>query len=80
MTVPAGYLSGNPRRRQILEVLNSRGPLPLQGVAHLIRMAPPLTQGLLEDLGSKGLVEAKGDKFHITPPGEELLKRFGRES
>ncbi len=80
MAVPAGYLSGNPRRRQALEILRSRGPLPLAGVAHLLRMPPKMAEGLLEDLKAKGLAEAAGEKFKLTADGEELLKRFGRES
>ncbi|MEM3085911.1 MAG: hypothetical protein QXT68_02065 [Halobacteria archaeon] len=79
MAVPPGYLSGNPRRRQALEVLRSRGPLPLAGMAHLLRMPPKMAEGLLEDLRGKGLVEARGERFRLTGEGEEILKRFGRE-
>ncbi len=80
MAVPAGYLSGNPRRRQALEVLRSRGPLPLTGMAHLLRMPPKMAEGLLEDLKAKGLAETAGEKFRITTDGEDILKRLGREA
>lgn len=78
--VPTGYLSGNPRRRQALEVLRSRGPLSLPGVAHLLRMPPKMAERLLDDLRSKGLAEVVGEKFQLTAEGEDLLKRFGREA
>lgn len=80
MAVPSGYLSGNPRRRQALEVLRSRGPLPMAGAAHLLRMPPKMAEGLLDDLRAKGLVEVQGEKLRLTSEGEDLLKRFGREA
>ena len=71
-----GYVLGNARRKQILEMLDKRGVMRLAAVSHLIHMAPMMTERILNELQERKLLERKDDTYRLTEEGKGVLKKI----
>ena len=70
-----GYVTGNTKRIQIIQVLG-KGKLEVGKVAKITHTPERLTIKVLEGLEEKGLVKADGKTYTLTDVGAEVESRI----
>jgi predicted transcriptional regulator len=70
-----GYILGNIKRKQVLEIFERRENLNKEAVASLVRLPPVLAERMVDELVRKGFLERKGDSYSLTSRGRSILKK-----
>jgi predicted transcriptional regulator len=66
----AGYISGNVRRKQIVDVLDKNGAETAETLGKLTRAPKLLLEKALKDMAGKGVVKKQKDKYMLTENGK----------
>lgn len=65
----AGYISGNVKRRQIVDVLDKNGSETFEALEKLTRMPKLMLERALKDMVDRGVVKKQNDKYVLTEDG-----------
>ncbi len=65
----AGYISGNVKRRQIVDVLDKNGSETLEALEKLTRTPKLMLERALKDMVDRGVVTKQKDKYVLTGDG-----------
>ena len=65
----AGYISGNVRRKQIVEVLEKNGSETFQALEKLTRTPKIMLEKVLKDMAEKGVIKKQKDRYVLTENG-----------
>ena len=72
-----GYISGNPARIKILNLISSRrGGLTVDRVRKTVRLPSVTVKNTLDEMVERGLVELKGDNYDVTELGERVAREM----
>jgi len=66
----AGFISGNVKRKQILDVLDKNESATSETLGKLTRMPRLMLEKVLKDMIEKGAVVRQGDNFTLTENGK----------
>ncbi len=69
----AGYISGNVKRRQIVDVLNKNGVETFDALGKLTRTPKSLLEKSLRDMEEKGVIKKDGDRYSLTENGVAVV-------
>lgn len=75
-----GFVLGNRQRERVIQVLGSKGSMPIEKIAKFERMTPPGIKKVLTDLAGKGLVAVEGEVWNLTEQGREVEKEIKRRA
>jgi len=65
----AGYISGNVKRRQIVDVLDKNGSETFEALEKLTRTPKLMLERALKDMVDRGVVKKQNDKYVLTEDG-----------
>jgi predicted transcriptional regulator len=65
----AGYISGNVKRRQIVDVLDKNGSETFEALEKLTRAPKLVLDKALKDMVDKGVIIKQKDKYTLTDNG-----------
>ena len=68
----AGFISGNVKRRQILDVLDKNSRKSRQDLRKITRTPDVILDKVLKDMAERGVVAKEGDCFILTETGEKV--------
>jgi len=72
-----GYVSGNPARVKILNLVSSRREgLTVEQVRKSVRMPAPTVENTLNNMEERGLLEHSGDVYTVTDTGERVAREL----
>jgi predicted transcriptional regulator len=66
----AGYISGNAKRKQIIDVLDKNGTETMEALWKLTRVPKLMLEKSLKDMAEKGVVKKQKDKYTLTENGK----------
>lgn len=64
-----GYISGNVKRRQIVDVLDKNGSETAEALGKLTRTPKLMIEKTLKDLADNGVIKKENDKYVLTERG-----------
>ncbi|GEM_PF-2561395 len=71
-----GFVLGNPKRRQVVNVLMEEGPSQVDLIRNKKRIPKKIVESIVEELEEKGIVKDSGSgKFELTDIGEKIVAR-----
>jgi len=76
----AGFISGNVKRRQILDVLDKNGSETYEALRKLTRMPKLLLDKVLKDMEEKGVLTKQNEKFILTENGKAAATILPKQS
>ncbi len=65
----AGYISGNVKRRQVVDVLEKNGSETLEALEKLTRTPKIVMDKTLKDMAERGVITKQKDKYALTSNG-----------
>jgi predicted transcriptional regulator len=65
-----GFISGNVKRKQVLDVLDKNGSATGEYIGKLTRMPRLMLEKVLKDMTEKGVIVLKDDKYTLTESGK----------
>ncbi len=65
----AGYISGNVKRRQIVDVLEKNGSETYESLEKLTRIPKIMLDKALKDMAERGAITKQKDKYALTDNG-----------
>jgi len=65
----AGYISGNVKRRQIVDVLEKNGSETFEALEKLTRIPKIMLDKALKDMAERGAITKQKDKYALTDNG-----------
>jgi predicted transcriptional regulator len=68
-----GFISGNVKRRQIVDVLDKNGAETEEALAKLTRAPRLLLEKALKEMAEKGVVKKQKDKYVLTDNGKTAV-------
>ncbi len=72
-----GFIAGNPKRRQIIEVLESDGKATLSELAKKTHSPAKIVSTMVEEMESKGLIaHDDGGVYTLTDLGVEMARKI----
>jgi predicted transcriptional regulator len=66
----AGYISGNVKRRQIVDVLDKNGSETFDALEKLTRMPKIMLGKALTDMVGRGVIKEQKEKYMLTDNGK----------
>ncbi len=69
-----GFISGNVKRKQIVDVLDKNGSETGEALGKLTRVPKLLLEKALKDMAEKGVVKKQKDKYVLTDNGKAAAK------
>ena len=66
----AGYISGNVKRKQIVDVLEKNGSETFEVLEKLTRTPKIMLDKALKDMAERGVVKKQKDKYTLTDGGK----------
>jgi predicted transcriptional regulator len=76
----AGFITGNVKRRQILDVLDKNGSESYEALRKLTRMPKLLLDKVLKDMEQKGVISIQNDKYVLTENGKAAAMVLPKQS
>ena len=76
----AGFISGNVKRKQVLDVLDKNGSETLVALRKLTRMPRLMLEKVLKDMMEKGVVIKQDDSFSLTENGKKAANGLPKQS
>jgi predicted transcriptional regulator len=68
----AGFISGNVKRKQVLDVLDKNGSKTFEALRKITRMPKIILEKVLKDMMDYGVVEKQNDSFTLTEHGKKV--------
>jgi predicted transcriptional regulator len=75
----AGFIMGNVKRKQILDVLDKNGSETLVALRKLTRMPKLMLEKVLNDMVERGVVIKQQDSFILTENGKKAASVLPRQ-
>ena len=69
----AGYISGNVKRRQIVDVLDKNGSETFDALEKLTRIPKIMLRKALADMVGRGVIKEQKDKYALTDNGKAAV-------
>lgn len=69
----AGYVSGNVKRKQIVDVLNKNGSETFEALGKLTRTPRNMLEKVLKDMLEKGVIKKQNDAYALTENGVAVV-------
>lgn len=66
----AGFISGNVKRKQVVDVLDKNGRASFEYIGKLTRMPRLMLEKVIKDMTEKGVITMKDDVFVLTEIGK----------
>lgn len=76
----AGFISGNVKRKQILDVLDKNGSKTFEDLRKLTRMPKIILEKVLKDMVEYGVIIKQNDSFTLTETGKKAANIYLRQS
>ena len=76
----AGFISGNVKRKQILDVLDKNGSETFVTLRKITRMPKLMLEKVLKDMAEKGVIIKQNDSFSLTENGKKAANILPRQS
>ncbi len=64
-----GYISGNPKRKQVIDVLDKNGKETAEIIAKTARIPKVMLERTLKELTEKGVIKKHKDTYVLTENG-----------
>ena len=71
-----GFIAGNPKRRQIIEILESDGKATLAELAKKTHSPAKIITTMIEEMEGKGLITHNEGMYSLTDLGLEIAKKI----
>ena len=71
-----GFIAGNPKRRQIMEILESDGKATLAELAKKTHSPAKIITTMIEEMEGKGLITHNEGMYSLTDLGVEIAKKI----
>jgi predicted transcriptional regulator len=68
----AGFISGNVKRKQVLDVLDKNGSKTFDTLRKITRMPKIILEKVLKDMTEYGVVEKQNDVYVLTEKGKKV--------
>jgi predicted transcriptional regulator len=69
----AGYISGNVKRKQVVDVLEKNGSETLETIEKTTRTPKLMLERTLKDMEDKGVLKKQKDKYALTEKGASAV-------
>jgi predicted transcriptional regulator len=69
----AGYISGNVRRRQIIDVLDKNGSETFEALEKLTRTPRLMLEKAIKDMVGRGVIKVQKDEYSLTDNGKAVV-------
>ncbi|MDV0447470.1 hypothetical protein MsAg5_13690 [Methanosarcinaceae archaeon Ag5] len=69
----AGFVNGNKMRKNVLEILNSKGAMDSKRIAKTLRCIPATMDKVISEMEENGLIAKTDDKYDLTPEGKAVM-------
>lgn len=76
----ASFISGNVKRKQILDVLNKNGSETFEALRKLTRMPKLMLEKVLKDMAEKDVIIKENDSFTLTENGKKAATVLPKQS
>ncbi len=76
----AGFISGNVKRKQILDVLDKNGSETYESLRKITRMPKLILDKALKDMTEKGAVTMQDEKYVLTENGKAAAMVLPKQS
>jgi predicted transcriptional regulator len=76
----AGFISGNVKRKQILDVLDKNDSATYETIRKLTRMPKLILDKALKDMTEKGAITMQNEKYILTETGKAAADILPRQS
>ena len=76
----AGFISGNVKRKQILDVLDKNESATYETIRKLTRMPKLILDKALKDMTEKGAITMKNESYILTESGKAAANSLPRQS
>ena len=76
----AGFISGNVKRKQILDVLDKNGSGTYESIRKHTRMPKLLLDKALKDMSEKGAITLQGESYVLTETGKAVAMVLPKQS
>jgi len=76
----ARYISGNVKRKQVLDVLDKNGSVTSEALRKLTRMPKVMLEKTLENMEKNGIVIKQNDSFILTANGKKAANVLPKQS
>jgi predicted transcriptional regulator len=74
-----GFISGNVKRKQILDVLDKNGSKTLEDLRKITRTPPVIMQKVLKSMIENGVVVQQDDRFVLTENAKIAAKAMPKQ-
>ncbi len=71
-----GFVTSNPNKVRVLEVIRKRGKATMKDVSKSTRIPEVMLKGVLEELKREGFVSEEEGLLRLTPSGFEVLEKM----
>ncbi len=71
-----GFISGNVKRKQVVDVLDKNGAETEEALAKLTRVPKLLLERALREMAEKGVVKKQKDRYVLTENGKAAATRL----
>ncbi len=68
----AGFISGNVKRKQVLDVLDKNGSKTFDALRKITRMPKIILEKVIKDMTEYGVIEKQNDDFILTEKGKKV--------
>jgi predicted transcriptional regulator len=68
-----GYISGNVRRRQIIDVLDKNGSETFEALEKLTRTPRLMLEKAIKDMVGRGIIKVHKDEYSLTDNGKAVV-------
>lgn len=76
----ASFISGNVKRKQILDVLDKNGSENYEAIRKLTRTPKLILDKVLKDMEEKGVVIKQNDSYTLTENGKKAANNLPKQS
>jgi predicted transcriptional regulator len=76
----AGFIIGNVKRKQLVDVLDKNGSETFVNLRKLTRMPKLMLEKVLKDMTEKGVIIQQNDSFILTENGKKAASVLPRQS
>jgi predicted transcriptional regulator len=76
----ASYISGNVKRKQILDVLDKNGSVTSEALRKLTRTPKLILEKTLENMEKNGVISRQNDSYILTENGKKAVNVLPKQS
>lgn len=74
----AGYISGNIKRKQVIDVLDKKGSETFDALAKITRIPRVSLERMMSDMAERGVVIKEDDMYKLTGRGDQVTNFLRR--